>query len=198
MLFALRLWASVCLALYVAFALQLERPLLGRHDRGAGLPAATRRVAAQGLVPPDRDGRGRRRDRGDRGLVPAGPRRLPDGPRLVERGLRVRRRALEELRRLWRGPRRLHRRGDRRRRVQPGRRGVRPAGGRPGHHAHDRDRAGHRVRRRRPGADRPRRRPAAARRRIRLDRRGRRLGPGGGRLRAPNRSSLRCARRGAR
>jgi hypothetical protein len=43
LLFGLRLWASVRLALYW---LQLDKRILGRHVRGAGVPAASRRVAA--------------------------------------------------------------------------------------------------------------------------------------------------------
>ena len=41
LLFGVRLWASVCLALFVAFWLELDNPYLGRHlCRHRMLPAA--------------------------------------------------------------------------------------------------------------------------------------------------------------
>ena len=57
LLFGLRLWASVCLALFVAFWLQYDGPELGRPVRGDRV--STRGFAAQGRVPHDRY-RGRR------------------------------------------------------------------------------------------------------------------------------------------
>ena len=46
LLFGLRLWASVCLALFVAFWLQLDNPFLGGYIRGNRLPASARGIPA--------------------------------------------------------------------------------------------------------------------------------------------------------
>ena len=51
LLFGLRLWVAVCLALYIAFWLELDNPGPGRHVRGTRLSAAPWRLTAQGLGP---------------------------------------------------------------------------------------------------------------------------------------------------
>jgi hypothetical protein len=63
LLFGLRLWASVCLALYIAFCLELPNAYWA-GTTAAIVSAASRRVAAQGLVPYDWDHRWGRLHRG--------------------------------------------------------------------------------------------------------------------------------------
>ena len=81
---------------------------MGGDDGRDRLPAAARRLAAQGVVPHDRHRRRRRRDRGPRGLLVRTAWAF-SRPRALVRGLRLRRDAVAQLRRLRRGARRLHR-----------------------------------------------------------------------------------------
>ena len=110
LLFGLRLWASVCLALYVAFWLELDNALLGRHHRCDRVSATSWCVAAQGLVPHDRHRGGRRGDRGADRMLPAGPRSVSHRSGAVGRRLRARRHASaatsRPMRRRWPATRR--------------------------------------------------------------------------------------------
>ena len=64
LLFGVRLWASVCLALFVAFWLELDNPFWAGTSAAIVCSAASWGVTAQGLVPHDRHPRRRHRDRG--------------------------------------------------------------------------------------------------------------------------------------
>ena len=140
--------------------------LLGRHIGRPGLPAASRRVAAQGMVPHDRHRGGRGGDRAADGGVPAGARPLPDRPGAVGRGLRPGRHAAPQLRGLCGGAGGLHRRDHRQRPAGRHRRPQRPRL-HAGRHARQRDLDRHRLRRHRPRRDRSRRRAAAPGRFVR-------------------------------
>ena len=115
LLFGIRLWASVCLALFVAFWLELDNPFWAGYLRGDRVPAAARRFAAQGLVPDDRHRDRRHNDRGADRVLSAGSDRLSRAPRAVGRYLRLRRHRAAQLRVLLGGARRLYG-GDYRRR----------------------------------------------------------------------------------
>ena len=145
--------------------------LLGRHIGRPGLPAASRGVAAQGMVPHDRHRGGRGGDRAADGGVPAGPRPIPDRAGAVGRGLRPGRHAAAQLRGLRGGAGGLHRRDHRQRPAGRHRRPERP-GLHAGRHARQRDLDRHRLRRHRPRRHRSRRRAAAPGRAVRR--------PGGG------------------
>jgi Fusaric acid resistance protein family len=67
----LRLSRSLCRVLAAA-----RQRFLGWRVRGGGVPAASRRVAAQGMVSHDRHPGGRGRDRGADGVFPAKPHRF--------------------------------------------------------------------------------------------------------------------------
>ena len=69
LLFGLRLWASVCLALYVAFWLELDNAYWAGTSAAIVCQPQPRRLAAQGLVPDDRHGDRRCRDRRADGVV---------------------------------------------------------------------------------------------------------------------------------
>ena len=113
LLFGLRLWGSVCLALYVAFWSRARQRLLGRHLGGDRVSAASRRVAAQRLVPPDRHGDRRRRDRRADRVLSARPRSVSRRLGAVGGRLRLCRHSFEGLCRLLSGAGRLHRRDTR-------------------------------------------------------------------------------------
>ena len=76
LLFGLRLWAAVCLALYIAFWLELDNAFWAGTSAAIVCQPQPRRLAAQGLVPHDRHDRRRRGDRGADRMLSAGPRRL--------------------------------------------------------------------------------------------------------------------------
>ncbi len=132
---------------------------------GDRLPAAPRRVAAQGLVPPDRHPHRRRGECAADGLFSTGPCHVPPRSGIVGRRIAPRRRCCGFA--LRGGAGRLYG-GDHRRR--PARRNRRrrckcslPAG----RHASQRDRPRHCLRRHRPGADRFRCQPAPSGRAVR-------------------------------
>ena len=85
-----------------------RQSLLGRHLGGDRLPAAARRVAAQGLVPHDRHARRRGDDRRADRLLSAGSLPVSARPGIVGRGVRVRRHAAAQLRVLRGGAGRLY------------------------------------------------------------------------------------------
>jgi hypothetical protein len=140
--------------------------VLGRHLGGPCLPAASRCVAPQGLVPHDRHWHWRHGDRGADRVLPPGSRRLSRESGTVGRRVRARRDALAQLRGICRISRRLHRCG---RRERPARcdRGSERAGFPARGYPRQRDLHRHSLRRHRARRDRPRRSPAAAGRPVR-------------------------------
>ena len=123
LLFGLRLWASVSLALFVAFWLAARQSFLGGHVCGDRVPAAAWGFAAEGVVPDDRH-RGRRHiRRGADRVVSAGSVRLSRAPGAVGRSLRFRRHDAPQFRVLLGGARRLYRGDHRRRQPRRDRRG---------------------------------------------------------------------------
>ena len=89
LLFGLRLWASVCLALYVAFWLELDNPFWAgtrrRSSASRSLGASLRKGWFRMIGTVDR----RRGDRGADRLLSARPRRLSRRPGAVGRRLRA-------------------------------------------------------------------------------------------------------------
>ena len=135
--------------------------LLGRHVGRTDVPAASRCVAAQRLVPHDRHPGGCDGDRAADGSVPPGPRPFPDRSGAVGRRLRLGRDAAAQLRGLCRGAGGLHRGNHRQRPAGRHRRPERP-GLHAGHRTRQRNLDRHRVRRHRPRRDRSRRRAPAS------------------------------------
>ena len=165
LLFGLRLWASVCLALYVAFWLELDNPFWAGTT--AALVSTAWGFAAQGVVPHDRHLGRRRGDRCSDRVLPAGPRPVSRRSGALGRCVRSRRHASAHLCVLRGGAGRLHGCDHRSRRARGDRRpecrcGV-PARSLPRQRDLHRDGlCRHRSRR-----DRFRRRPAPAGRVIR-------------------------------
>ena len=165
-LFGLRLWASVCVAFYVAFALELSEPswaattaaLVCQPVLGASLRKSMFRMIGT-VVGADRDRRPRR-------ALSPGSGGLSRRTCALVRGLRLRRDAIAQFRRLRRGARRLHGGDHRDRRSRAGRKHER-------HRLHVRHRSRardlhrHRLRRRRARLDRSRALATKARNGIR-------------------------------
>ena len=120
--FGLRLWAAVCLALFVAFWLELDiaawagtsaaivcQPVLGASLRKGWFRMVGTVIGAVAAVVLT-------------ACFPQSRSRLPARPCALGRRLRVRRDAVAQFRVLRRGPRRLHRGDHRGRRTRRGRR----------------------------------------------------------------------------
>ena len=134
--------------------------ILGRHFRGLDVPAAPWRVAAQGMVPHDRNGGGRGVDCRALCLVPAGSGRFSPRSGAMGRSVCVRCNAAAQLRCLRGGAGGLHRGNTRKRYPRCDRRHRWPHLQFCGH-ARERDLDRHRVRRHRARRHRFRRRAAA-------------------------------------
>ena len=106
LLFGLRPRVSVGLGLYVAFRLELDNAYWAA-PRPHCMPAAPRRVAAQGLVADDRHQSGRCGDHGADWVPPAGPRSLLGRAGFVGHWVSAHRYAVEQLRCLCSGAGRL-------------------------------------------------------------------------------------------
>ena len=162
LLFGVRLWASVCLALFVAFWLELDNPfwagtsaaIVCQPQLGASLRKGWFRMIGTVV--------GAMIDRGADRMLSAGPDRLSRAPGAVGRCLRFRRHGAAQLRVLRGGARRLYRGDHRRRHPRRDRRRECAERLHAGGHARQRDLHRDRVRRHRPRRDRSRRRPAAA------------------------------------
>src|SRR5271170_6582613 len=79
LLFGFRLWASVCLALYVAFWLELDNAFWAGYTAVTVSQPHLGVSAAQRVVPHGRHGRGCGGGRSAHGMVSAGPRAVSDG-----------------------------------------------------------------------------------------------------------------------